>query len=88
MTTFTLAAEYHGRQAEVTWTDGMLSGDSAAVDAVASRAMAEEGKPVATPSGTTWNDHLVDAHSAYLIIHIVLGDNAQLVAGEVPEISA
>jgi hypothetical protein len=39
MASFTLAAVYHGRDVQVTWKDGRLSGDSSAVGAVASTAV-------------------------------------------------
>lgn len=82
MATFTLSAVYHGRQVEVAWTDGMLTGDCSAVGAVASAAVSLEGKPIVTPARVIEHDHLTDPYAAYQIIATVLGADAQFVAGD------
>jgi hypothetical protein len=46
MVYFTLAAEYHGHQVEVTWTGGKLTDDWSTVGAIASTAVLLEGQPV------------------------------------------
>jgi hypothetical protein len=51
MTSFTLAAIYHGRHVAVIWTDGMLTGDASAVGAVASMAVSLKGKPIVAAAG-------------------------------------
>jgi len=87
MTAFTLAASYHSRDIEVTWTDGRLTGDFSAVGAIASTAVLLEGQPVVSAgkvARVTWNDHLADPCSAYALMIMVLGRDAHLVAGELP----
>ena len=87
MTTFTLAAEYHGRRVKVGWHNGRLFGDWSAVGAIASLAVSLEGQPVISAGKVvrvTWNDHLTDPRSAHTLMIMVLGKDAQLVAGELP----
>jgi hypothetical protein len=84
---FTLAAEYHGRRVKVGWHNGRLFGDWSAVGAIASLASSLEGMPVVSAgklARVTWEDHLVDPHSAFALMVMVLGTDARLVAGKLP----
>ena len=87
MTTFTLAASYHGRRVKVGWHNGRLFGDWSAVGEIASLAVSLEGIPVVSAgkvAKVTWANHLSDPFSAYGLMLMVLGKDARLVNGGLP----
>lgn len=83
---FTLKGKYNGREVEVTWDNGILSGDDFLVRRLQCEAEAMEGFLIAFPTmGGTMHNHLQDPLSAlYLIlkqfeeVYESLGDVPQL----------
>lgn len=88
MTTFTFSSQYHGRQVEVTWTDGMLTGDPSAVGRIQWLAKGFEGHLVGSSAGpSTAHQHLSNPYVAVEFIQMVLGPKAELTAGSLPTLS-
>lgn len=67
---FTIRGKYNGRETEITWDNGTLTGDEFLVRRLQREAEAMEGHLVAFPTmGGTTHNHLQDSLSAlYLIL--------------------
>ena len=72
---YTIKGMVHGRNVEVTWSDGLLSGDAHIVSMAHLNAAAKEGCTVGWPGGsTTKSNHLADPLSASYLIYIEMDE--------------
>jgi hypothetical protein len=86
MTSFTLAGGFNGRPVEITWIDGMISGDPEFVELAKLRATAQEDQPIVASGGLSASaDHLSDPYVAYKFICMLL-EEPEIVSGELPPI--
>ena len=78
MVEFVIQGRFSGERVEITWSDGGLKGPQEVVDAVHLLASEYEGEAIA-PAGTTQpysvRNHLMDPHSARVLIERVLDDD-------------
>jgi hypothetical protein len=87
MTSFTVIGKLHDRFVEITWIDGVLSGDPELVrltEHQATAAASEDQLPGASggePSAST--DHLSDPHAACELICLLL-EEPEIVSGTLP----
>lgn len=83
---FTVYGEIEGKQVEVTWNNGPLSGSRHAIDELCALALVLEGKAVGPePEGPfTYGKHLKNARSTMILIEDVFDDIVD-VEGQAPE---
>jgi hypothetical protein len=87
MTSFTIVGGFHGRIVEITWIDGVLSGDPELVRLIELRAAAPEDSLIAAGSGepSASTDPLSDPHVACEVIQLLLQE-PEIVSGALPPI--
>jgi hypothetical protein len=86
MTSFTIVGGFHGRIVEITWIDGMLSGDPELVRLVELRATGPEDPLIAAAGGEpSAADPLRDPHVACEVIQGLLQE-PEIVSGALPPI--
>lgn len=84
MTTFTLHGTFAGREIDLTWADGDLSGDAAAVREVRAIAEGYEGHMTGQPGGPyTTHDHLSSPYTARSLMRMVFTGRPTM-TGSVP----
>lgn len=84
MTAITMQATWGDREVELSWQDGMVSGDPEAVAKLRQLAADYEGQSVITLAGVTHHNHLADPYSAAGLMTDVLGPKAKVIEGGVP----
>lgn len=83
---FTVTGRIGAQSYTVTWDEGEITGDDAAVDAIEAYADAHEGKRIGSPTGPfTEVDHLSDPLSAAMIMDEVF-DEITAEEGDVPKL--
>jgi hypothetical protein len=86
MTSFTLSGGFNGRPVEITWIDGVFSGDPEFVEFTELRAAAPEDQLIVASGGPSAStDHLSDPYVAYKFICMLL-EEPEIVSGELPPI--
>jgi hypothetical protein len=87
MTSFTIVGGFHGRIVEITWIDGVLSGDPELVRLIELRATAPEDPLIAVGSGEPGasTDPLSDPYAACEVIQLLLQE-PEIVSGALPPI--
>lgn len=78
MVEFVIRGTFSGERVEITWSDGRLRGPHEVVDAVRHLASEREGEAI-SPAGTTQpysvHNHLMDPHSARVLVERALDDD-------------
>jgi hypothetical protein len=86
MTSFTLSGGFNGRPVEITWIDGVLSGDPELVELTELRATSPDDQLLVAGGGSSAStDHLSDPYAAYELMCMLL-DDPEIVSGELPPI--
>lgn len=84
MTQFAMQGQLGDRKVILFWQDGKISGDPEAVERLQRLASDNEGYSVPSLAGFTHRHHLQDPYSTVTLIEMVLGRNAQMIAGSLP----
>lgn len=74
MSTFTMRGRFMGQSAEITWTDGALSGEPRLVSHVRMLAALSDGSVVSSPTGSTTTNHLHNSASAAMLMTMAFAD--------------
>jgi hypothetical protein len=86
MTSFTLSGGFNSRPVEITWIDGVLSGDREFVEFTELRAAAPDDQLLVASGGPSASTvHLSDPYAAYELMCMLL-DEPEIVSGELPPI--
>jgi hypothetical protein len=86
MTSFTLSGGFNGHPVEITWIDGVLSGDPEFVQFTELRATARDNQLLVASGGSSAStDYLSDPYAAYELMCMLL-DEPEIVSGELPPI--
>lgn len=84
MTQLAMQATWPDRTVVLIWQDGHVSGDPEAVEKLQRTATDFEGYSVPSLWGFTHHDHLANPYSAAVLMEMVLGRDAKVIAGGVP----
>jgi hypothetical protein len=86
MTSFTLSGGFNGRPVEITWIDGVFSGDPEFVEFAELQATAPEDQLIVASGGpSTSRGRLSDPYVAYEFMCMLL-EAPEIVSGELPPI--
>jgi hypothetical protein len=87
MTSFTVLGGFHGRIVEITWIDGVLSGDAELVRLAELRAAAPDEQMITASGGepSASTDPLSDPYVACELIQMLL-EEPEIVSGALPPI--